>query len=126
MCGLAGAVRVRDGAGAGVDLRSVVQRMCDIQAYRGPDDSGVVEAGQACLGSRRLSIIDLSAAGHMPMSDPSGRWWIAYNGEVYNFAVIREAWMEQVKTDPRVRYCDLIACNQFDITTGWNRSRRRR
>src|SRR6185503_12488857 len=89
MCGLAGAIRVGD-RGPDLDLRAVVQRMCDVQAYRGPDDSGVVELGTVSLGSRRLSIIDLSPAGHMPMSDPSGRWWIAYNGEVYNFAEIRK------------------------------------
>jgi len=88
MCGLAGLIRVSDGA-ASLDAESVVRRMCDLQAYRGPDDSGVVDLGRVCLGSRRLSIIDLSPAGHMPMSDATGRWWIAYNGEVYNFAVIR-------------------------------------
>jgi asparagine synthase (glutamine-hydrolysing) len=80
---------VSDG-GAAIDAEAVVRRMCDLQAYRGPDDSGVVNLGRVCLGSRRLSIIDLSAAGHMPMSDASGRWWIAYNGEVYNFAAVRD------------------------------------
>ena len=77
-------------SGAAIDAEAVVRRMCDLQAYRGPDDSGVVELGRVCLGSRRLSIIDLSAAGHMPMSDASGRWWIAYNGEAYNFATVRD------------------------------------
>jgi asparagine synthase (glutamine-hydrolysing) len=76
--------------GAAIDAEAVVRRMCDLQAYRGPDDSGVADLGRVCLGSRRLSIIDLSAAGHMPMSDASGRWWIAYNGEIYNFAAVRE------------------------------------
>ena len=89
MCGLAGLIRVADGTPA-IDAAAVVRRMCDLQAYRGPDDSGVVDLGRVCLGSRRLSIIDLSPAGHMPMSDATGRWWIAYNGEVYNFASIRE------------------------------------
>ncbi|TAK55105.1 MAG: asparagine synthase (glutamine-hydrolyzing) [Gammaproteobacteria bacterium] len=89
MCGLAGLIRVADG-GAAIDAEAVVRRMCDLQAYRGPDDSGVTDLGRVCLGSRRLSIIDLSPAGHMPMSDAGGRWWIAYNGEVYNFATIRE------------------------------------
>ena len=89
MCGLAGLIRISDGA-VPVDAEAVVRRMCDLQAYRGPDDSGVVDLGRVCLGSRRLSIIDLSPAGHMPMSDATGRWWIAYNGEVYNFASIRE------------------------------------
>lgn len=64
--------------------------MCDIQRHRGPDDDGVASLDGVFLGSRRLSILDLSSAGHMPMSDPSGRWWIAYNGEVYNFAELRE------------------------------------
>ncbi len=89
MCGLAGAIRVDDRDNS-LDLAGIVRRMCDMQAYRGPDDSGVVALGEVCLGSRRLSIIDLSPSGHMPMSDSTGRWWIAYNGEVYNFAAIRE------------------------------------
>jgi len=88
MCGLAGLIRVSDAA-RDIDAEAVVRRMCDVQAYRGPDDSGVVDLGRVCLGSRRLSIIDLSPAGHMPMSDAAGRWWIAYNGEVYNFAEVR-------------------------------------
>lgn len=89
MCGLAGLIHL-DGADAGAEDERVVRSMCDLMAYRGPDDRGVRSIGNACLGSRRLAIIDLSPAGHMPMSDPSGRWWIAYNGEVYNFAVVRE------------------------------------
>jgi asparagine synthase (glutamine-hydrolysing) len=88
MCGLAGIVRTSGPAGPDQEKR--VQRMCTVQQHRGPDDSGVVLAGNACLGSVRHSIIDLSAAGHMPMSDSSGRWWIAYNGEVYNFEALRE------------------------------------
>ena len=88
MCGVAGIVCKLDPAGPDQERR--VRRMCDVQQHRGPDDSGVVLAGNACLGAVRLSIIDLSAAGHMPMSDSSGRWWIAYNGEVYNFEALRD------------------------------------
>ena len=88
MCGLAGLVRI-DGSPAGEADERLVRAMCDLLAYRGPDDAGIHSVGNACLGSRRLAIIDLSAAGHMPMSDPSGRWWIAYNGEAYNFADVR-------------------------------------
>ena len=88
MCGLAGIVRANGPAGP--EQEAMVSRMCALQEYRGPDDSGVVSIANACLGSNRLSIIDLSAAGHMPMSDASGRWWITYNGEVYNFAELRD------------------------------------
>lgn len=91
MCGLAGLVilKGRDPVPSEAEARSMVASMCDVVAHRGPDDSGVEAVGPIVLGSRRLAIIDLSAAGHMPMGDASGRWWIAYNGEVYNFAEIR-------------------------------------
>src|SRR2546426_2489320 len=65
--------------------------MTAILAHRGPDGSGVVcppGAGFG-LGNRRLSILDLSPAGAQPMSDPSGRFLITYNGEVYNFRELR-------------------------------------
>jgi asparagine synthase (glutamine-hydrolysing) len=88
MCGLAGLIHLDD-TRAGPEDEAAVQSMCDLMAYRGPDDSGVQAIGRACLGSRRLAIIDLSPAGHMPMGEPTGRWWIAYNGEVYNFPAIR-------------------------------------
>ena len=59
-------------------------------AHRGPDDRGVISLGLVCLGSNRLSIIDLSDAGHMPMCDAEENLWIVYNGETYNFQVLRE------------------------------------
>jgi asparagine synthase (glutamine-hydrolysing) len=63
-------------------------------AHRGPDDEGVyIEetsgGARIGLGHRRLSIIDLSAAGHEPMSDPTGQIWLTYNGEIYNFKKLR-------------------------------------
>ena len=88
MCGLAGLV-LTGSQRAGAEHEAMVRRMCDIQAHRGPDDSGTIVLDRVVLGSRRLAIIDLSPAGHMPMSDAAGRWWIAYNGEVFNFADIR-------------------------------------
>lgn len=74
-------------------LRDSLPRMTDAIAHRGPDDDGHwvdVQAGIA-LGHRRLSIVDLSAAGHQPMLSTSGRWVIAFNGEVYNHLEIRYA-----------------------------------
>lgn len=68
----------------------LIQSMCDLTAHRGPDDQGVYVNDRVGLGSRRLAIQDLTAAGHMPMSDPSEKVWLSYNGEVYNFKELRE------------------------------------
>ena len=59
-------------------------------AHRGPDDDGVYLERNVGLAHRRLSVIDLSPAGHQPMSDESGRYWIVYNGEVYNYLELRQ------------------------------------
>lgn len=63
--------------------------MRDAMTHRGPDDAGEYLAPGVALGSRRLSIIDLSERGHMPMTTPDGRHRIVYNGEVYNFRELR-------------------------------------
>jgi asparagine synthase (glutamine-hydrolysing) len=89
MCGIAGLV-CRGRSCLPNDHLKIVGHMCDLQVHRGPDDTGVVNVGDVCLGSNRLSIIDLSPAGHMPMATEDGRWWIAYNGEVYNFQPLRD------------------------------------
>lgn len=84
MCGLAGYWARRSGP---VDAAP----MADALLHRGPDDGGAwsdSEAGIA-LSHRRLSIVDLSAAGHQPMASPSGRYVLVYNGEIYNHAAIR-------------------------------------
>jgi asparagine synthase (glutamine-hydrolysing) len=57
--------------------------------HRGPDDCGVQIVGPAGFGHTRLSILDLSAAGHQPMQTPDGRLTVVYNGETYNFTDIR-------------------------------------
>ena len=59
--------------------------------HRGPDDSGThaLPEGGPVLGHRRLSILDLSALGHQPMQSACGRYWVVYNGEIYNFREIR-------------------------------------
>mgnify|MGYP006423700263 CR=1 FL=1 len=57
--------------------------------HRGPDDRGWIKHENIALGHTRLSIIDLSRDGHQPMSDPSGRYTITYNGEIYNYRELR-------------------------------------
>ena len=87
MCAIAGLICLKRQCRKEDHLR-IVGRMCDLQQHRGPDDHGVISLGHVCLGSNRLSIIDLSQAGHMPMSDAEENLWIAYNGETYNFQSI--------------------------------------
>jgi asparagine synthase (glutamine-hydrolysing) len=63
--------------------------MRDRIRHRGPDDAGLRIEGHVGLGHRRLSIIDLSAGAKQPMCDESGRVWISFNGEIYNFKDLR-------------------------------------
>ena len=68
-----------------------VSKMCDRIRHRGPDFGRVMKIDEtAVFGHRRLSIIDLSEKAHQPIQDPSGRYTIAYNGEVYNFQTIKK------------------------------------
>lgn len=85
MCGVAGLLHT-DGAPASP---VVLQRMTDAIAHRGPDGQGHWVEGPVGLGHRRLSIIDLSAAGHQPMESADHRYVLSYNGEVYNFRELR-------------------------------------
>src|SRR5690606_32798451 len=90
MCGLVGFL----GGGRGRDARetaAILERMADAIVSRGPDDAGIWSDGAAAIGlaHRRLSILDLSAAGHQPMAGPSGRHVIVFNGEIYNHLDLR-------------------------------------
>ncbi|GAB4478116.1 MAG: amidotransferase 1, exosortase A system-associated [Anaerolineae bacterium] len=89
MCGICGIYSFSQDAPP-VD-QAHLERMRDEFAHRGPDDAGVylTPDGRVGLANRRLSIIDLSAAGHQPMSNEDGSIWIAYNGEVYNYQAYR-------------------------------------
>ena len=85
MCGIAGQVRAD---GAPVDAR-LVAAMGRSLRHRGPDDAGTYVHGGVGLAHQRLSVIDLSPAGHQPMSNKEGTVWIVFNGEVYNFQELR-------------------------------------
>ena len=69
--------------------RDVLERMNAVLAHRGPDDAGIFCVGAVGLAHRRLSIIDLSPAGHQPMANEDGTVWIVFNGEIYNFQDLR-------------------------------------
>jgi len=90
MCGIAG---LWDPARRGGDLAQALRAMTDSMQLRGPDSSGYWhdDASGVGLGHRRLSIIDLTAAGHQPMVSANGRWVLTYNGEVYNAEELRPA-----------------------------------
>ncbi len=90
MCGIAGFWT--SVAGKGVDAsRTILHAMTGAIAHRGPDGDGfwIDAEGGAALGHRRLSIIDLSAAGAQPMQSASGRYILVYNGEIYNHLDLR-------------------------------------
>lgn len=92
MCGIAG-VAVAPGHEVSPET---LERMADALAHRGPDDRGIKVADTVGLASTRLSIVDPSPAGRQPMSDPHGRWILAYNGEVFNHAEIRSQLRERL------------------------------
>src|SRR5262244_1175335 len=69
-----------------------LEAMRDTLRHRGPDDAGTWWSPDRRVGlaERRLAIIDLSPGGHQPMSDHTGELWITYNGEVYNYRILRD------------------------------------
>jgi asparagine synthase (glutamine-hydrolysing) len=85
MCGIVGVWHLDERPVDPVDL----ERMRDTLVHRGPDDAGLWARGPVGLGHRRLSIIDLSEAGRMPMGSPDGQVQAVFNGEVYNFRKLR-------------------------------------
>ncbi len=87
MCGIAGIIQLHPSRYGRPDI----ERMTDALAHRGPDGAGTWQSGsgQAWLGHRRLSIIDLSEAGHQPMVFLN-RYTIIHNGEIYNYIELRE------------------------------------
>ena len=97
MCGLAGLVGVEFSADV---FESTLLRMGEVIAHRGPDDSGIWLDPDAGIGMvhRRLSILDLSPAGHQPMVSSSGRFFIVFNGEIYNHLDIRRDVREKAAT----------------------------
>lgn len=90
MCGIAGVFNYSQSPN--LVSESILKRMTDVIAHRGPDDDGVYINPTQTLGFgfRRLAIIDLSPAGHQPMSNADGSIWIVFNGEIYNHLDLRQ------------------------------------
>ncbi|MZQ49287.1 MAG: asparagine synthase (glutamine-hydrolyzing) [Bacteroidales bacterium] len=85
MCGIAGIVDLRNA----LTDKSLIKSMLGAISFRGPDESGIYYSPNACLGHVRLSILDLST-GQQPLSDSQGRFWIVYNGEIFNYPDLRD------------------------------------
>lgn len=89
MCGIAGMLGP---PGNPVERAAMAARMAATLVHRGPDDVGswADPAGEAAFGFQRLAILDLSAEGHQPMTSSDGRFTVVFNGEIYNFAALKE------------------------------------
>ncbi len=71
-------------------------RMSATLTHRGPDDEGFWRENEIGLAHRRLSILDVSAAGHQPMATPDGRWQLVFNGEIFNYRELAEQYLPDV------------------------------
>jgi asparagine synthase (glutamine-hydrolysing) len=105
MCGIAGFLD-RSKTTHADSLTNIVGRMSETLRHRGPDDCGVWTDPVACvaLGHRRLSILELSAAGHQPMLSRGGRYVVAFNGEIYNHLALREELTARVAAPERPQF----------------------
>jgi asparagine synthase (glutamine-hydrolysing) len=83
MCGIAGIISRKDG------LALRLESMLDAECHRGPDDRGLWVDGSVAVGQVRLSILDLSPAGHQPMTLDDGRLVATFNGEIFNYLEVR-------------------------------------
>ncbi len=94
MCGIAGILTKNQYQDS---LSTIIQRMQTALKHRGPDDAGIYISQErlAAFAHTRLSILDLSSAGHQPMSTTDGRYWITFNGEIYNFQSIKNNLISQ-------------------------------
>lgn len=86
MCGIAGIMRLNSASPAMDRIQAMIRPM----QHRGPDATGYYTDDHIALGHLRLSIVDLSDAANQPFTDPSGRYKIIFNGEIYNFREVKE------------------------------------
>jgi asparagine synthase (glutamine-hydrolysing) len=84
MCGIGGIIDYN----SKVNSRSNIESMLRSISYRGPDESGIYLSNVSAIGNVRLSIIDIEG-GQQPLSDSTGRFWIVFNGEIFNYKELR-------------------------------------
>ena len=101
MCGIAGVYSKNKSIDA---LNNIAKNMANAIFHRGPDDSGLWQNECIALSHRRLSIIDLSNAGHQPMISSCGRYVMVFNGEIYNHIQIRK---ELINFNKHINWCGL-------------------
>jgi asparagine synthase (glutamine-hydrolysing) len=89
MCGILGTI------GSTLPSPSQLEHARDLMVHRGPDDSGTFRSDTATIGFRRLAILDLSVAGHQPMTALDGQVVLAFNGEIYNYRTLRDDLSDQ-------------------------------
>ena len=97
MCGISGIINHKDAG-------SLISKMTEAQAHRGPDATGIYSSENIALGHNRLSIIDLSSNGNQPLYSTDKRYVIIFNGEVYNYAELKKL----LKNNS---YCMVISTN---------------
>jgi asparagine synthase (glutamine-hydrolysing) len=101
MCGIAGIIGLTNNFRPNeAEIKSAIQTL----GRRGPDDSGIFIHAHCTIGQTRLSILDTSERGHQPMSDPSGRFTLVFNGEIYNFKELKKGisgvnWQSETDTE---------------------------
>lgn len=110
MCGIAG---VAHWGQAPDEALEQARAMAECLKHRGPDALGVHQTAVAALGHTRLSIIDLRDVANQPMSDPTGRWTLTYNGEIYNYLELRrelerDGWRFSTESDTEVVFAALV------------------
>ncbi|MDF1583974.1 MAG: hypothetical protein P1P78_11765 [Methyloprofundus sp.] len=111
MCGITGFFHGHSVA----SLNQIITQMCDRIYHRGPDDSGcwIDQSAGLALGHTRLSILDLTPAGHQPMLSANDRFVIVFNGEIYNHLKLREQLLAEEKAPVWRGHSDtetLLAC----------------
>ena len=92
MCGITGFFSFKASKQSDPEL---IVRSCSAIEKRGPDESGIFQDGSVSLGHRRLSILDVSNNGAQPMTDPTGRYTIAFNGEIFNYQELKLAFFQE-------------------------------